>query len=201
MEQIANRGDYLRGTASINEEIKHIIEISSKINLSAINAMLVARRAGDKSLGYSVVSFDLRKFSQQLDLNMNDIRHIIADLIQTVATLLGKYRDHSLLIRTADRSELSRKNIAKSLLAKDKDVIDTKNIISAQSDILRNKLDASLKLCHKGASLARSAKIESAYGGNMSRVLTQVSQEVEDRMSELLRVLRIINTKLNVWQA
>ena len=50
-----------------NEDIKKVIRISSGVNLVALNAMLVAKRSGERSRGFAVVSSELRVFSRKLE--------------------------------------------------------------------------------------------------------------------------------------
>jgi methyl-accepting chemotaxis protein len=48
----------------INEEIKAVVGVAFKINIMALNAIFLAKRAGTAALGFGVLSNELRTFSQ-----------------------------------------------------------------------------------------------------------------------------------------
>ena len=54
----------------INEEIKRVVSVAFKINIMALNAIFLAKRAGNAALGFGVLSNELRVFSKDLRESM-----------------------------------------------------------------------------------------------------------------------------------
>ena len=59
----------------VNEEIKSIVATAFRINLMALNAIFLAKRAGNAALGFGVLSNELRRFAQDLTRHMAPARH------------------------------------------------------------------------------------------------------------------------------
>ena len=53
---------------------------------------------------------------------------------------------------------------------------------------------AVLRLAESGGVLARSAKIEAAHGGEMARGLTQVAEQIDGHIGDIVVRLRAIRT-------
>ncbi len=79
-------------TLVICEDIKLIIEIPFKTNLIAVNAMLITRRAGIKSRGFSIIALELRLLSGKLRELMNEVSKIITMMIYDVTILCKAQR-------------------------------------------------------------------------------------------------------------
>ena len=78
---MTNRGpqagvDLLR-IVRINEQIKRVVGVSFKINIMALNAIFLAKRAGTAALGFGVLSNELRIFSQDLRDFMSSLTGLI----------------------------------------------------------------------------------------------------------------------------
>ena len=65
-----NAGQELRRIVRISEEIKRVVATAFKINLMAMNAIFLAKRAGQSALGFGVLSNDLRRFATDLPTQM-----------------------------------------------------------------------------------------------------------------------------------
>ena len=79
-------------TLVICEDIKLIIEIPFKTNLIAVNAMLITRRAGIKSRGFSIIALELRLLSGRLRELMNKVSKVITLMIYDVVILCKTQR-------------------------------------------------------------------------------------------------------------
>lgn len=196
-----SHGDYLRRTARINEEIKRVLRISSGINLTAINAMLVSRRAGEKSRGYAVVSGELRNFSRKLEVKMAETTALVSGMVGDVAFLLNQNRSQRQMVRATKISVRSMDMLGIAIERKAHAISEKVNELDDLGRRLEKQVRHSLKFCESGISLARNAKIEAVYGGEMAVTLRQVSSEVEDRMTEMLVCLEALNKEIQSWQA
>lgn len=194
------RGEYLRRTVHFNEEIKHVVCISSGINLTAINAILVARRAGGRSRGYGVVSNELRNFSRKLDGLMTETAQLVSGMVRDVASLLKHERSKRQMDRAAHMTDEAAGLLDVAMGRKGALVSEAKARIREKLGQLDRRTVRALKLSHGATVLARSAKIEAVYGCDMAVALGQVSVEIEAQMDELLGRLKLLNANLQAWQ-
>jgi len=82
---IQDTGRELRRIVRTNEEIKSVVATAFKINLMAMNAIFLAKRAGQTALGFGVLSNELTPLRHGLakadepaarnDLRQRDDRH------------------------------------------------------------------------------------------------------------------------------
>lgn len=169
----------------VNEEIKHILDASREISIVALNAFLTARQAGTRSLGFSVVSRELRALAGKFETAMIALDDIIstlaADLAQSIRdrrqlgyieAAIAQPDSHACLVPTLARAVTHHENIELAVAG---------GWLRLEDDIGRV-----LKLAETGGVLARSAKIEAAYGGDMARVLTQVAGQIETAIGEIV---------------
>jgi len=85
----------------INEEIKSVVATAFKINLMAMNAIFLAKRAGQAALGFSVLSNELRRFATDLQQQMEVLRQMTHGSVASVTALVKTER--------LNRLELSRR--------------------------------------------------------------------------------------------
>ena len=85
----------------INEEIKRVVSVSFKINIMALNAIFLAKRAGTAALGFGVLSNELRVFSQDLRNCMESLTGLIHGCVSEVSIVLQDIRFTRLLSEAA----------------------------------------------------------------------------------------------------
>ncbi|TRZ70091.1 MAG: chemotaxis protein [Rhodocyclaceae bacterium] len=185
---IANqRGQQLRHIVGINEEIKKVIATAFIINLTAMNAIFLAKRASTVALGFGVLSKELRRFAIDLQKQMAMLSEMTYESVSTVTALLKQARLNQMLERTMGVCS----GLGKSLV---EDALDSRlNGFLAdrqeQSDAVNHRLSEmiadTVQLVELGSVLARSARIEAAYGGKLSVSLTQVSSDFELSIGEI----------------
>jgi len=181
------RGRQLRHIVRINEEIKKVIATAFTINLMAMNAIFLAKRAGTAALGFGVLSNELRRFAIDLQKQMAILSEMTYESVSTVTALLKQARLNQMLERTLDVCEgLGRRLVEDALHSRLNDMLAGRQ---EQSDAVSRRLTQmiadTVQLVELGSVLARSAKIEAAYGGGMSVSLTQVSSDFEQSISEI----------------
>ncbi|RIX45206.1 MAG: chemotaxis protein [Rhodocyclales bacterium GT-UBC] len=167
----------------INEEIKRVVGVSFKINIMALNAIFLAKRAGTAARGFGVLSNELRVFSQDLRTSMEALTGLIYGCVNAVSVGLQDMRYARLLDEA-------------SALASDASVLAVLRRRQAQNAVhaatlssLRGKLKRALEdafqLVELGGVLAKSAKIEAAYGQAFAGALAQVSGEFDHVVEEI----------------
>ena len=186
----------LEQTILINEEIKRIVSSSAEIRLAAINAMLTARRSGKASLGFAVVSTELRTFSRQLDGYMHALSVLIARLIYSVSRMSNESRIERILKTTLNQSDKACEMLRKTV---DQKVAQMRRIgdgIARDWQMLSVELGRAERLCTTGVALSRSAKIEAAHGGEMASTLGQVAVQIDETVGCMLDILITLKTQV-----
>ena len=96
---IQDTGRELRRIVRTNEEIKSVVATAFKINLMAMNAIFLAKRAGQTALGFGVLSNELRRFAMDLQKQMSQLREMTYGSVTTVTALVKQARVNRVLER------------------------------------------------------------------------------------------------------
>lgn len=172
----------------VNEEIKRIVDVSRRINIVALNALLTARQAGARSRGFAVVARELRAFAARLETAMTGLDDVISRLAISLAEGLKEKRLLAYIEATvADTAH-------PALLATYTSVIDKSQRATAAVEddwhSLGRSIESALKLSGTGLALARGARIEAAYGADMAPVLSLVATQIEAANAEIVERLK-----------
>lgn len=199
-------GDAKDGTASeakdlyrvvtVNEEIKKVVQISSEVNLVALNAMLIAKRSGEKSRGFSVVSSELRVFSGKLERFMGELELLVFRLLKDVATMQKQSRIRREILATMKAGVRTKQFLAPALARKEAELLETGRAVKEDWAMLGLHFERALRLCETGGALSRSAKIEAVYGGDMTAALKQVANRIEQTVESILSILKALKSRV-----
>jgi methyl-accepting chemotaxis protein len=167
----------------INEEIKRVVGVSFKINIMALNAIFLAKRAGTAARGFGVLSNELRVFSQDLRTSMEALTGLIYGCVNEVSVGLQDIR-YSRLLREA--VELAPESAVVGVLRQreEQNAIHASSLSSLRGK-LKRALEDAFQLVELGGVLAKSAKIEAAYGQSFAGSLAQVSGEFDHVVEEI----------------
>lgn len=183
-------GGELRRIVRINEEIKSVVATAFKINLMAMNAIFLAKRAGQNALGFGVLSNELRRFATDLQQQMTVLREMTYGSVAIVTGLLKQTQLNRVLERArAEAVGEGRKLIDEFLRSHAEAMLRHQERIAALNRRLTQMIADTAQLVELGSVLARSAKIEAAYGGGFSASLMQVSSDFEQTIGEIQRSL------------
>lgn len=167
----------------INEEIKSVVNVAFKINIMALNAIFLAKRAGTAARGFGVLSNELRVFSQDLRDCMSSLTGMVHACVDDVSRLLQDVR-HTRLLRQA--VALSPKSeVAAVLAAREIRNEQHAQSLAGQRRQLKRVLEDAFRMVELGGVLAKSAKIEAAYGQSFAVPLAQVSGEFDGVVEEI----------------
>ena len=188
---MAGAGGELRRIVHINEEIKRVVATALRINLMAMNAIFLARRAGRTALGFGVLSHELRRFAADLRQQMAALGEMTYGSVATVTGMVKQGHINRLLERTrAEAAGSGRKLVDDRLYDRDGDaMLHHEERIAAVNRRLTQMIADTAQLVELGSVLARSAKIEAAYGGGFSADLMQVSSDFEATIAEIQQSL------------
>jgi methyl-accepting chemotaxis protein len=190
-----NTGYELRRIVRINEEIKSVVATAFKINLMAMNAIFLAKRAGQAALGFGVLSNELRRFATDLQAQMTALRQMTYGSVGTVNALVKQARFSRILERTREQTSGKGRDIL-DLVVRGPHAVeleDKRSRLNVVNRRLQQMLADTTQLVELGSVLARSAKIEAAYSGGFSASLTQVSSDFENTISLIQQSLERLN--------
>ena len=187
----------LHRVVRINEEIKKVVRISSEVNLVALNAMLTAKRSGEKSRGFGVVSSELRVFSGKLEHFMTDLEAPVFELLKGVAQLLKQARVQSHFTLAMRGSDSAKRLLTPVMIRKEAELAVGREKVKRDWMHLSMLLNRALQLCETGGALSRSAKIEAVYGGDMTASLKQVSNQIEQTVESILDIIKTLRAELS----
>ncbi|HEX5339155.1 MAG TPA: hypothetical protein VFW53_12025 [Gallionella sp.] len=169
----------LRLIAMVNEAIKQAIGASENISLIAVNASLVARRAGSGAEGYCVVAGELRVFSERMAKTMQGWSELIFALVRETARSRNQARYLAKLRATGKYSDKAQQAISAAYMRNR----HTLALLTQENSVRVIELQSLIRRTEKqrvtGEVIARSAMIESAYGGEMRVALQQVAKEID----------------------
>ncbi len=167
----------------INEEIKRVVGVSFKINIMALNAIFLAKRAGTAALGFGVLSNELRVFSQDLRTCMESLTGLIHDCVGEVSIVLQDIRFTRLL---GEAASIAPQSAAPAILAQRYAENETHaGKLAKLRNQLKRALEDAFQMVELGGVLAKSAKIEAAYGQSFAVPLAQVSGEFDGVVEEI----------------
>ena len=175
----------------INEEIKAVVGVAFRINIMALNAIFLAKRAGTAALGFGVLSNELRVFSQDLRTRMAALTDLIHACVSEVSVVLQDIR-HTGLLKRAVAQARDAAGPAAILARRQSENQDHQERLSRLRRQLQRALEDAFQLVELGGVLAKSAKIEAAYGQTFAPALAQVSGEFDGVVEEIRSSLQAL---------
>ncbi|MDD5247840.1 MAG: chemotaxis protein [Rhodocyclaceae bacterium] len=184
-------GRELRRIVRINEEIKTVVKTAYRINLMAMNAIFLAKRAGQSALGFGVLSNELRRFATELEQQMIALGQATSGSVVTVTAMVKEAHVVRMLERARAECDGRGRDALDALLRRHREttLTDRRDQVAALNRNLAMMIESTARLVEMGGVLARSAKIEAAYGGGFSQSLKQVSSDFEGTIGEIRKSL------------
>jgi hypothetical protein len=188
----------LRGTgiseltliSAVNESVKQAIRASENISLIAVNANLAAGRSGARAVGFCVVAGELRLFSDRMANTMHGWSSLIYALVQETARSSVQLRSRNKLRETGALSAKAKAALAQALEQSNEAFALAKARKSVRVIELQGLIRRAEKQRVTGEVIARSAMIESAYGGTMQPVLQQIAKSIDASIGNLTSHVR-----------
>jgi len=167
----------------INEEIKRVVGVSFKINIMALNAIFLAKRAGTAARGFGVLSNEFRTFSQDLKNGMDKLTGLVYGCVNEVSVMLQDLRFTQLLLAAG---KLAPQEALTAILRRREAVNgEHHDNLARLRGQLKRALEDAFQMVELGGVLAKSAKIEAAYGQSFAAPLSQVSGEFDHVVEEI----------------
>ena len=182
----------MAGIVRVNEEIKAIVATAFRINLMALNAIFLAKRAGNAALGFGVLSNELRRFAQDLTRHMSSLRDMTSGSVGSVTGVVQQQRNSAILAEAIRQSGDGVPGVREARKRGATRLAEQQAKLRALDLRLRAAVEETQQLVELGGVLARSAKIEAAYGGGFSPALMQVSTDFAEVIAQIKRSLEVL---------
>ncbi|QZA81593.1 hypothetical protein [Deefgea piscis] len=171
----------LQQSVLIHEEVKKVVVSCFEINLMGLNAIILAKKAGVHARGFGVISGELRSLSLALQAEMHRLGLLAQELLNSATTRLQAERR---LARLTDAAAFSAE--VAELLAPAMEKTRNKMVVFKEGSKFGECLDDAYQTCTFGLVLARSARIESAYSGELRTILAELSEEFAQKITTVL---------------
>ncbi len=180
----------------INEDIKQPVRSAFTINLMALNAILVARRAGGAAAGFGIVAGEMRQLSTTLETTMKTLRELSDRLLDTVTRAMRHARLESVLVRAADQGETARTLLTGVLAGTAQRRALLEREFGAHCAGLLHDLHNAVQVSRLVDSLAHMAKIEASWSSDYRVGLGAVSEELAQSLRGILPLLKALSSRL-----
>jgi len=192
----SSAGAALGHVVLINEDIKQVVRSAFAINLMALNAILVARRAGAAAAGFGVVASEMRELSTSLERCMAALRTLSDELLTSVTRALRHGRMERILTRSAGQGDPAGRYLEPVLRRSGERRDAIAREIDGQCARLLHDVDAAVRISRLADSLAHMAKIEASWSSDHRIGLASVSDELAQSLRGILPLLQALSAKL-----
>lgn len=178
----------------VNEDIKSVVTLARRINLLALNAILVSRRAGSVALGFGVIADELRGFSKNLTGTMQTLMSLSYQSVQTVSLYQRHVRMNKLIVLA--QAQLMTSTLALKLHPNDDRIHTLRNELLNTYRGLQKLISDADDASRFGSVIARSLKIEATYGNEFNSLLMQIALEFSQYIDAIPAILHRLNRNL-----
>lgn len=180
------RESALRTIVRINEQIKAVIGDAFRVRMMSLNALILAKRAGQSAVGFGVLSNELRGFASELQGAMQGLQESTTGLLQAV-TLNARAALSGRILERLPEQTLHR---AGGMLARNRHRLDDRQAeVVHWRGKLASILEEVVRTVELGNVLARSTRIEAVYGGAHAPALTQVAVEFDAAITHIRQAI------------
>lgn len=171
----------------INEDVKRVVTSTRKINILALNAILLSRRAGKSAVGFAVISNELRIFSKDLAACMKHLIKLSHSSLSVVSHFQRYKRINTLWDHTQANSH--HPAVTKPLNQSNEKLHQMQQELNTAYSALSRFMDDAESMGRFGSVIARSLKIEATYGGEFHSILAQIATEFSQYIDAIPEIL------------
>jgi len=182
----------LSGMVGLNEEIKRVIALAFRVNLMALNAIILARRAGTAARGFGVLSDELRRFTCELEQAMGELRRLTWQAVSAVTLRVKQARITQVLQRCVGHGGRSAELAGLRLAALERTANSELAHFVRLTPALNDAIGDADRIGLMGGVLARTAKIEAAYGQNFREQFAGVATDFDRAIESILSSLGLL---------
>ncbi len=179
MENINQLTHYSNNIESI---LTTIVDISEQTNLLALNAAIEAARAGDLGRGFAVVADEVRALASRTQQSTTEIRSMIEQLQQGVATAESSIRDNTDRALDTQSHALTASNSLESI----RDSIRSINEMTIQIATAAEEQSSTTEEINRNTTNIRDLSQQVADGAEQQTALCHNMNELSQSQSEQL---------------
>lgn len=180
----------LAAIVALGSGIREVARLARQVNVTAVNAMLVSRRANGRAVGFAVAASELRGFAAALVTAMEALGHTVSRMVRDVALgrRLARHRQQYARVAGADGTALpGLEAVARRQAGVSTQVVQ--GLVDDRRELARLAGQA-LRQCGLGLALARSAAIEAAHAGEFTPMLRQVADQLAAAVTHIADILK-----------
>lgn len=187
----------LRIIMNLQQRVKDITYHAGKVYLTALNALFMARRVSSKTMAYTRVTTELRKFSRQMDDRMHALSGKCSGMTYKVANSSkvmkqkGKMRLALKMIKTSDSKIVAN---LRHFYKYDTDSIAS--MFTEMREIIRIELVRINDLTRIGQNLVVLSKVEAMQAEDYTDVLVEISARIESSLEEIDTIVKGMQQKI-----
>lgn len=181
-------GDRLRQISRANERLKDVLRLSYQVGLGAINASLLARRAGTASQGFRVAAAELGNFSRKMDEVMAVVETAIFEAVNSAAGLQKMVRRQQLLL-VASKDSTRERELAWAVAYGQSFASNVQRVETGRMQLLVY-LNRACVQSSAGRVTARLARLEAVHGGNLAVAMGEAVLVIEETVTQIVEIIR-----------
>jgi len=182
----------------VNEDIKAVVRLARQINILALNAILVARRAGAVAMGFGVIADELRSFSLTLTQSMQSLMMLSYESIQIVSAHQRQQRATALLEQVS--AQLAQTDFYSRAAQSSRGGSNLQHSLLQSFGALEQLILDAEDVSRFGTVISRSLKIEATYGQGFTALLGQIALDfgsyIDAIPDVLVRLHHLLKVKL-----
>jgi methyl-accepting chemotaxis protein len=168
-------------SARIESIVETILQIAKQTNLLAINASIVAARAGEEGRAFAVVAGEIRKLAERASMAAEQIANLVADIRDGVAESVAAMRDEAGQVDTALREAGRSADVLQRIVAS----LEATNAQAQSISGRACEIDSAVARGRTAVDeLASGAEEEAATAEEMAAQSSQVGQAVRRLVSD-----------------
>jgi len=187
----------LRTIMLLNQRVKDIAYHAKKVYLTALNAMFMARRVSSKTMAYTRVTTELRKFSHQMDKRMHILAEKFSEMVYKIADCRKTMRKKHHMIRALNMTNTSDSIRVMELRARYQDdheddrtaFIKMRHVISVEMVRLNDMIRV-------GQNLVVLSKVEAMQAEEYTEVLADISTRIEASLENVETIVKEMQQKV-----
>jgi hypothetical protein len=186
----------LAGVVALNENAKALRRYAFEVSLSAFGAIVRSCRAGDDLRGFNQVAMQMRRWSRELELAVQEVNGLASQRVRLVSDIAKKTRLSGLVQKAGAQCAAAQGILAACVAREQAAIARHRDELKHLAERLTETIDGIAQLGMMASVLSRAALIEAASGQDKERSeLSIASREFSvyaERVNESVDAVRAV---------